>query len=261
MQIDIALIDWPAKFRVRSDKGEGRTAEHHYSTSPLVQTFGDLPLKEVMAKDGLVFSWTTIPHLPETMQLMDKLGFTYVTVAFVWEKLIQNYEQYWMKILREGQKYMTLGMRPPIEKWINGMFHMGLGFTTRANIEMILLYRMPRGATNRSSKSVRQLQLLPDTSEEQDLGIETETILWPIDRRREIGHSAKPAIFNNRITELCGQRAVQVEFFARRSIPGWRSTGLESDGLLIHDAIERIRRDEVPFAENIQLPDQHQSSL
>lgn len=45
-----------------------------------------LPIKEIADKDCVLFLWCTMPKLNEVFDLIEKWGFTYKTVAFVWIK-------------------------------------------------------------------------------------------------------------------------------------------------------------------------------
>eukprot|EP00919_Chromeraceae_sp_WS-2016_P019675 GHVR01046840.1.p1 GENE.GHVR01046840.1~~GHVR01046840.1.p1 ORF type:complete len:148 (+),score=17.16 GHVR01046840.1:408-851(+) len=86
-----------------------------------------MPVADVAADDSMLFLWVTDPFLAKGLEVMERWGFRYVTVAFTW-----------VKTLRKS------------DGW-----HMGTGYYTRANPEMCLLGR--RGSPTRVSRSVRQL--------------------------------------------------------------------------------------------------------
>lgn len=58
---------------------------NHYQTMS-VDAIKALPIKEITAKDSLLFLWTTFPCLPEALSVIEAWGFSYKTVGFVWVK-------------------------------------------------------------------------------------------------------------------------------------------------------------------------------
>jgi N6-adenosine-specific RNA methylase IME4 len=167
-----AILADPAwSFAVRSPKGEGRSASRHYGVMPL-EAIAAWPVAEWAAPDAWLFLWTTTPMLPQALQVMGAWGFVYSGTAFAWVKLNPS-----------G----------------NG-FHLGLGFTTRKNIELCLLGR--RGRPPIRAHDVRELIVAP---------------------RRE--HSRKPDEQYERIERLC--RGPYLELFARQQWPGWVAVGDE----------------------------------
>lgn len=164
------LADPPWTFRTYSAKGEGRSASQHYDVMSL-DDIKAMPVERVAADDCYLFLWATTPHLPQAFDVMAAWGFTYSTVGFVW-----------------------------VKKAANGQLHVGMGYHTRQNAELVLIGR--RGSPRRLSRSVRQIVVA---------------------RRRE--HSRKPVQVHARIEDLCpGPR---LELFARERRKGWRSWGNE----------------------------------
>jgi N6-adenosine-specific RNA methylase IME4 len=45
-----------------------------------------LPVKDITADDSILFIWTTDYHLSRCIQVIERWGFTYKTVGFVWAK-------------------------------------------------------------------------------------------------------------------------------------------------------------------------------
>lgn len=64
-------------------------ANFQYPTLPLKELM-ELPVATITAEDALLFLWTTGPQLERAMRLGCAWGFTYQTVAFVWNKLRHN---------------------------------------------------------------------------------------------------------------------------------------------------------------------------
>jgi N6-adenosine-specific RNA methylase IME4 len=121
----VILADPPWHFRVRSDKGNSRSASNHYGMMSL-DDIKSLPVWTLAAPDCCLFLWATDPMLPQALDVMRGWGFTYKTVGF-----------YWTKTNQDGSPFT------------------GLGYWTRANPEMCLLGT--RGNPKRLSKSVRRL--------------------------------------------------------------------------------------------------------
>ena len=107
---DVIYADPPWSYKVWSDKGKGRSAESHYPTMQK-EDIQRLPIKDISAKNSVLFLWVTAPCLIEGIELISAWGFTYKTVAFTWVK--QN-------------------------KRSDGIFT-GMGYYTRANAEYCLL--------------------------------------------------------------------------------------------------------------------------
>ena len=106
----IIYADPPWSFKTYSEKGNGRSAERHYPTMQKAD-IQSLPIKNISAKDSVLFLWVTAPCLIEGIELISAWGFTYKTVAFTWVK--QN-------------------------KKTDGIFT-GMGYYTRSNAEYCLL--------------------------------------------------------------------------------------------------------------------------
>lgn len=132
-----------------------------------------LPVERAAAPDCWLFLWATTPHLPQAFEVMQAWGFAYSTVGFVW-----------------------------VKKTKHGKLHVGMGYTTRQNAELVLIGR--RGKPQRLSRSVRQIVVA---------------------RRRE--HSRKPDQVHARIEDFCA--GPRLEMFAREKRPGWRAWGNETD--------------------------------
>lgn len=131
----VIYADPPWQFKNYSDKWhegrpESRWVGNEYRLMRL-QDVIDLPVETIAADDAVLFLWTTMPHLPDALKVIEGWGFTYKTCAFTWVK--QN---------PSG----------------NGIFT-GMGFWTRSNAEVCLL--ATRGKPKRISKSVRQVVISP----------------------------------------------------------------------------------------------------
>src|SRR5215467_15676316 len=83
-----------------------------------------LPVGEWAAKDCALFMWVVDAHLEEALRLAHAWGFTFKTVAFIWDKN-----------------------------------QIGLGYWTRKEAELCLLFT--RGKPKRLGKGVRQIIRAP----------------------------------------------------------------------------------------------------
>lgn len=125
----VMYVDPAWKFKVRSDKGLGRSAEAHYDCMPF-EELAKLPVADVAAPDCALFLWVTDPMLPKAFDLLRAWGFEYKTVAFYWAKLNKKAKS-------------------------DTSYFMGGGYWTRANPEQCWL--ATRGRPKRLSRSVRRL--------------------------------------------------------------------------------------------------------
>ena len=87
-----------------------------------------LPVRDISADDSVLFLWTTMPMLPEALELIPAWGYNYKTCAFTWVK--RNKKS---------------------DGWFWGMGN----WTRRANAELCLL--ATRGSPKRISASVHSL--------------------------------------------------------------------------------------------------------
>jgi N6-adenosine-specific RNA methylase IME4 len=177
--------DPPWHFQIRGRKSAApRGADEHYPTLDVAHLH-TLPVAQWAAPDCHLFLWTTGPHLPQAIRLMEVWGWRYSGLAFCWVKLRRNVVE-----VRGGL-------------WGQSDFFTGLGYTTRHNVELVLLGR--RGEPVRLVKDVREL------------------VISPV---RE--HSRKPDEIYRRIERYApGPR---LELFARGQREGWDCWGNEATG-------------------------------
>jgi len=74
---------------------DNKSAIDHYNTMTLSQ-LKELKVKDVCEKDCLLFLWTSSPHLPQAIDLIESWGFKYMTIAFIWDKQKVNPGYYTM---------------------------------------------------------------------------------------------------------------------------------------------------------------------
>lgn len=174
---NVILADPPWRFRNYSDewhegKKGSRWVGNQYGLMDERDIY-DIPVAGMAAKDAALFLWTTYPKLNEAFLVMAAWGFKFKTVAFTWCKRTKNDKE-----------------------------HVGMGFWTRSNAEIVLMGT--RGHPKRVSRSVRQI------------------VHAPVGK-----HSAKPPEVRERIVQLMGDLP-RVELFAREQTPGWTAWGDEA---------------------------------
>jgi N6-adenosine-specific RNA methylase IME4 len=141
-----------------------------------IEEISALPVRDLAHPDGChLFLWITGPNLTRAAEIITGWGFRYSAVAFVWVKLRRGFNQ--------DQLFFT-----------ERDLHVGLGLTTRHNVEICLLAR--RGNPRRLAKNVREIVVAPTRQ-----------------------HSRKPDEIFTRIEQYCD--GPYLELFARAERPGW----------------------------------------
>lgn len=124
----IIYADPPWKYQLFSDKPPcSRKADEDYYEVMDLLDMAQLPIKDILDNDAVLFMWATFPAMQTAIKLMRSWGFHYRTVAFVWVKKNKNIDSNFM----------------------------GMGGWTRSNAEVCLLG--VKGNPKRISKSVRQI--------------------------------------------------------------------------------------------------------
>lgn len=78
MRYGAILADPPWAYAMRSPKGHAKSPEAHYATLPL-DAIKALPVRDLAAPDCYLFLWSTWPHLPQALEVLEAWGFVYVT--------------------------------------------------------------------------------------------------------------------------------------------------------------------------------------
>ena len=127
----IVYADPPWHFRVRSEKGEGRSAKQHYSVMS-IDDIANMPIAEIAADNSVCLMWVIDPMIEQGYQVMRAWGFIPKTVGF-----------YWVKENMKSEGFFT-----------------GLGYYTRANPEQCILGVRGKGLP-RKDKGVKRLIVAP----------------------------------------------------------------------------------------------------
>lgn len=78
MRYGAILADPPWAYAMRSLRGHEKSPEAHYRTMPLDEIKA-LPVRDLAGPDCYLFLWSTWPHLPQAMEVLEAWGFVYVT--------------------------------------------------------------------------------------------------------------------------------------------------------------------------------------
>jgi N6-adenosine-specific RNA methylase IME4 len=81
----VIYADPPWPFEVYNEEsGSERVATNHYPAMPL-EEICRLAIADLATPDAVLFMWTTAPHLPEALRVVEAWGFQYIT-NLVWVK-------------------------------------------------------------------------------------------------------------------------------------------------------------------------------
>jgi N6-adenosine-specific RNA methylase IME4 len=159
-----------------------RDVEKHYDCMT-IEEIAALPVRDLAHPEGChLWLWITGPNLMRANEIIEGWGFRYSSIAFAWMKLRPGYVERQPRLFSERD------------------LNVGLGLTTRHNVELCLLAR--HGNARRLDKGVREVVLA---------------------KRRE--HSRKPDEVYARIERYCA--GPYLELFARERRPGWVAWGDE----------------------------------
>ena len=79
---------WDYKGQTQHNGEGGKStggALEHYKTVKL-QDLKNLPIDDICEDNCLLFMWATSPHLDQAIELLKDWGFSWATIAFVWDK-------------------------------------------------------------------------------------------------------------------------------------------------------------------------------
>ena len=235
MSFEILLSDPPWHYTDKATAGE-RGAAFKYPVMS-VDDICALDVQAHMAPESACFMWATAPCLPEAFRVMAAWGYEYSTIAFTWVKTRSVRTVEARRIIRAGFPTMQARADRVVDELaaagiITSKLHIGMGQSTRANAEFVLLGL--RGRMGRVDAGVRQLITAP-------LG----------------EHSAKPAIVRDEIVRLLGDRP-RLEMFARERAPGWSAWGFGAPG---GSDVEIVARGGSPVDPAPPAPDPRQVSI
>jgi N6-adenosine-specific RNA methylase IME4 len=136
----VIYVDVPSRFETYSDEGKQRSAERYYDTPALDQLIAMGPLvRSLAAPDCALFFWTSGALDKQAQQIIEAWEWGYSTWGFVWIKTKSN------------------DLVDPESLTDSDLANPGLGYSTRANAEVVLLGK--RGKPRRLNTDVNQIVL------------------------------------------------------------------------------------------------------
>lgn len=81
---EIVLADPPWSYY--GDPNKDQAAGKHYPTMTVEQMLSAFPVREITKDPSVMFMWATCPKLPDALALMERFGYHYRGVAYVWVK-------------------------------------------------------------------------------------------------------------------------------------------------------------------------------
>jgi N6-adenosine-specific RNA methylase IME4 len=140
-QVIYADPAWNYNSRMALGKGAVKSSAEDYYNVMSIDDIMALPIKEISAKDCILFIWVTMPKLNEVFKVIDAWGFEYKTCGFVWVK--RN------KVFSDERNKNRNGIDD----------FMGQGRWVRQNAELCLI--ATKGKPKRISAKVRQIIYQP----------------------------------------------------------------------------------------------------
>jgi len=140
-QIIYADPAWNYNSRMALGKGAAKSSAEDYYNVMSIDDIMALPIKEISAKDSILFIWVTMPKLNEVFKVITAWGFEYKTCGFVWVK--RN------KVFSDERNKNRNGIDD----------FMGQGRWVRQNAELCLI--ATKGKPKRISAKVRQIIYQP----------------------------------------------------------------------------------------------------
>jgi N6-adenosine-specific RNA methylase IME4 len=83
----IIYADPPWSYKRKGGPKHIGTAHQTYKSTMSDEEIYNLPIKHIAAKNAILFLWITFPKLKEGLITLEKWGFEYKTVGFVWVKV------------------------------------------------------------------------------------------------------------------------------------------------------------------------------
>lgn len=118
------FADPPWLYKLRSSKGEGKSAQAHYRCLPTPEIMA-FPVQDLAAEDCLLAMYATNPMIKDALAVMDAWGFEYKTMA-AWRKTTVNDKVAFGTgyILRSAHEPILIGTRgkPKAAKNVRSIF-------------------------------------------------------------------------------------------------------------------------------------------
>lgn len=104
LSYEIICCDPPWRYKLRSSKGEKKSAQAHYETMT-TEDIAALPVGRLAQGNCLLLLWATAPMLPQALSVMNAWGFAYKS-QIIWRKTTVNGKVrmgtgYWVRSMHE----------------------------------------------------------------------------------------------------------------------------------------------------------------
>jgi len=119
---DFIMMDIPWHYRLYSQAGEKKSPQAHYKTMSIEQVKA-LPVVDLAAPNSVLWLWAINPMLPQALDVMTALGFTFKTAGT------------WLKVTKHGK------------------ISFGTGYILRGSNEPFLIGTRGKPKTSRSVRS------------------------------------------------------------------------------------------------------------
>jgi len=167
----VILADPPWAYS--GDPNKDQAAGKHYallSTEDIVST---VPMRTLLAKEGVLYLWATSPKLDQAFRCGEAWGLRYIGVAFVW-----------VKTTKEGKIIHGQGVRPTVTKPTTELV-LAFSYTKRGRPLPILdesvgqVVTAPRGRhSEKPSEVMRRIELLHGDVRRLELFARSERPEW-----------------------------------------------------------------------------------
>ena len=97
----------------------GTNVKQHYKTMS-IEELKRMDIKSISKKDSIIFMWVVDYYLKDAIDIMEKWGFKYKTIAFVWLKLNKNKKPVWNvgPYVGKSCEVCLLGTKGAVTKYI-----------------------------------------------------------------------------------------------------------------------------------------------
>jgi N6-adenosine-specific RNA methylase IME4 len=122
---DLIMADPPWRFDLRSQAGEGKSAQAQYACQDLDWIKG-LPVLDLAAPDSVLWLWATNPMLPQALETLAAWGFAFKTAGTWIKTTIHGKVAFGTGyILRSANEPFLIGTRgePRTSKSVRSAFH------------------------------------------------------------------------------------------------------------------------------------------
>lgn len=162
---DFIMADPPWRFEVRSEKGEGKSAQRYYQTMSMDEING-LPVLDLTAENCTLWLWCTAPMLPQQLKTVGAWGFTYCTEG-VWVKTTKHGK------IAFGTGYGLRGAREPFI-----IAKRGEPKLTRSTRSVI--HGLARGHSQKPEEAYREAEKLMPKANRLELFSRTNRKNWTV---------------------------------------------------------------------------------